>query len=120
MIPARRSVERTQSTRSGGFPSFNAVPPPTGVTARPRSAAVARASAASCALAGTMNSDATTPSIETVPTPDSRLPTPDSLQGMDAELLGHRLHAQRAHLSAHIYIMEELCRIVLSSWGVIA
>src|SRR5687767_11905659 len=115
MMPARRSVERTQSTRSGGFPRLNAVPPPTGVTARPRSAAVARASAVSFALAGTTNSEATTPSMETDRTSDfasgNDLPTSDSLQGMDAELLSHRLHAQRAHLSAHIALREDLLRV---------
>src|SRR5918993_3519229 len=102
MIPARRSVEKTESTRSGRFPRFKAVPPPTGLTARPRSAAVARASAASCALAGTMTSEATMPSMETVRTSDSQLPTSDSLYGMDAEFLCHRLHAQRADLTAHV------------------
>src|SRR5918994_5801701 len=111
MIPARRSVERTESTRSGGLPRFKAVRPPTGVTARPRSAAVARASAASCALAGTMTSEATMPSMETVRTSDSRLPTSDSLNGMDAELLGHRLHAQGADLSAHVALREDLLRV---------
>src|SRR5215207_6366886 len=115
MIPARRSVERTRSTRSGGFPRFNAVPPPTGVTAQSSSAAVARASAASCASAGTMISEATTPSIETDRTPDfasgNDLPTPGSLQGMDAELLGHRLHPQRAHFSAHVTLREQLLRV---------
>ena len=37
------------------------------------------------------------PSMETVRTSDfdsgNDLPTPDSLKGMDTELLGHRLHA---------------------------
>src|SRR5215212_989356 len=111
MMPARRSVERTESTRSGRFPRFNAVPPPTGATACPRAAASARASAVSCASPGTRTAEAETPSMETVPTSDLRLPTSDSLEGMDAELLSHRLHAQSADLSTHVALREELFRV---------
>src|SRR5215207_1729955 len=110
MMPAKRSVDRTQSTRSGGFPRFNAVPPPTGVTARPRSAASARNAAVSCGPAGTTTSEATTPSMETVRNSDfasgNDLPTSDSLKGMDAELLSHRLHAQGTDFSAHVALRE--------------
>src|SRR3954468_1186298 len=104
MIPARCSVERTQSTRCGGFPRFNAVPRPTGVTAWPRAAVAARACAASCASPGAMKSEATMPSIETVR-------TSESLKGMDAKLLGHRLHAQGTDLSAHIALGEDFLRV---------
>src|SRR5215211_8211538 len=111
MMPAKRSVKRTESTRCGGFPRLNAVPPPTGVTARPRSAASARNAAASWASPGTMTSEVTKPSTETVSSSDSRLPTPDSLKRMDAELLGHRLHAQGADFSAHVALRKELLRV---------
>src|SRR5215217_1817082 len=104
MIPARRSVDRTQSRRSGGFPRFNAVPPPTGLTARPSAAASARNAAVSWSSPGTTLSEATTPSMETVP-------TSDSLKGMDAKLLRHRLHAQGADLATHVALGEDLLRV---------
>src|ERR671913_1146894 len=97
MIPARRSVERATSTRSGRFPRVSAVPRPIGVTAFPRDAATASASAVSWASPGTANSDADTPSTVIWP-----FLTRSALKGMDAKLLGHRLHAQRTHLPAHV------------------
>src|SRR5215210_2062441 len=103
MMPANRSVKRTQSTRSGGLPKFNAVPLPTGLTARPSVAASARNAAVSWALSGTTTSELKTPSIETVP-------IFDSLKGMDAKLLRHRLHAQGADLSTHVAFGEDLLR----------
>src|SRR5215204_3030257 len=106
MMPAKRSVDRTQSTRSGGFPRFNAVPPPTGVAARPRAAASASNAAISCGSPGTTTSGATTPS-----TTCGRFLTRPGLQGMDAELLSHRLHAQGADFSAHVSLREGLLRV---------
>src|SRR5215213_6288092 len=111
MTPVSRSVERTQSTRSGAFPRFSAVPPPTGLTACPSAAACARNSATSWASPGTRRAEAETPSMERVRPSDFRLPTSDSLEGMDAKFLCHRLHAQGAHLSAHIALGKDFLRI---------
>src|SRR5215213_93813 len=111
MMPARRSVDRTQSTRSGGFPRFNAVPPPTGLTACPRVVASARASAVSWPSPGTRTTEAVMPSMETNLKSAFRPPTSDSLKRMDAKLLGHRLHAQGADLSTHVPLGKDLLRV---------
>src|SRR5918994_3170360 len=106
MMPARSTVDRTRSTRSGGFPRFNAVPPPTGVTARPRAAASARAAAVSWASPGTTTSGATTPS-----TRSTRFFTLPVSESMDAQFLGHCLHTQGADLSAHVALRKDLLRV---------
>src|SRR5688572_2961069 len=104
MIPPRRAVERTRSTRSGGLPMVNAVPPPTGATANPRASASARTPAVACGSSGTTISEAVTPSTVT----DS---TSDSLERMDAQFLRHGLHAQGSHFAAHVALGEEFLRV---------
>src|SRR5688500_13744484 len=117
-MPPRRAVERARSSRSGGLPRDNAVPPPTGATARFRSAASASRSATACGESGATTVVGWTPSMSGAATaapsgswPQAGADRDSGSERIDAQLLGllqHRLVAQGTDLAADVALREHL------------
>src|SRR5687767_10957495 len=95
-------VESARSAARGGLPSDRLVPPPTGITACPSCEASARIAAISSADCGVTLSRTVTPS--------TACGMRDS-ECIDAELLGHGLHAERADFPAHVPLGEDFLRV---------